>query len=387
MKLRSWPLVAAAVLFAPAGTPQSQKPVVIGESFTIHSAALNEDRAYYIAKPAGYDGGTERYPVLYVLDGESHFKYASAAAELLASADRTPGLIVVGIASGSIQQRTRDLTPPSTDPADQRFAPGNGGASKFLAFLTRELQPLIEKTYRTRPYRLLAGHSYGGLFAAYVLAEKPAAFHAYLAIDPSLGWNRGAVVDQIGQMLSSAKSLRADIFLATAHSSAPKPGDPVRKFAELLAATTTPGLHSAFVAMNDETHMSIPIRGLHQGLDTVFDGWHLTDPLALYDRGGIEAIHRHFREGGERYGYVQTTSPFMVSMIVAELIWSGRLDEAARVLVHDPKTYPPPWNQFDALARAYDARGDREKTIHLSRVARVESQKRVGTYKTPRDRR
>jgi hypothetical protein len=66
---------------------------------------------------------------------------------------------------------------------------------------------------------------------------------------------------------------------------------------------------------------------------SVFDGWHLTNPLELFEKGGIQAVHTHFREGGERCGYVRTTSPFMVSMIVAELIWKGRLDEASRLLV------------------------------------------------------
>jgi hypothetical protein len=50
-----------------------------------------------------------------------------------------------------------------------------------------------------------------------------------------------------------------------------------------------------------------------------------------------------FERGGERYGYDRATSPFMVSMVVAELIWKGDLDDAARVLVHDQKKYPPPW--------------------------------------------
>jgi predicted Zn-dependent protease len=98
---------------------------------------------------------------------------------------------------------------------------------------------------------------------------------------------------------------------------------------------------------------------------SVFDGWHLTNPLELFEKGGIQAVHTHFREGGERCGYVRTTSPFMVSMIVAELIWKGRLDEASRLLVHDEKAYPAPWNQLDALARAYGDRGNQERAIHF----------------------
>ena len=91
--------------------------------------------------------------------------------------------------------------------------------------------------------------------------------------------------------------------------------------------------------------------------------------MELYEKGGLEAVHRHFREGARRVGYDRTTPPFTVSMIVAGLLRKGRLDEAATVLLHDPKQYPPPWNQFDALARAYSARGDTEQAIRYFRLS------------------
>jgi predicted alpha/beta superfamily hydrolase len=341
-----------------------QNPVVVGESLSFRSAVLGEDRQLFISKPAEYDGAQERYPVLYILDGETHFRYASGIVEFLASADRIPELIVIGIGSGSRERRTRDLTPVSTSEMDRRFHPVHGGAANFLSFLIQELMPMVDKKYRTRPYRILVGHSLGGLFAAHAFSEKTAAFQAYIAIDPSLSWNNGAVVDQIAGMLNRTKLLRTDFFLTATHS-----GDQmdrsVRKLADVLKEKASPGFRSHFEWMNQETHMSIPLRGLHQGLETVFDGWHLTNPLELFEKGGIQAVHTHFREGGERCGYVRTTSPFMVSMIVAELIWKGRLDEASRLLVHDEKAYPAPWNQLDALARAYGDRGNQERAIHF----------------------
>jgi hypothetical protein len=43
----------------------------------------------------------------------------------------------------------------------------------------------------------------------------------------------------------------------------------------------------------------------------------------------------------------------------------GRLEEASRLLVHDEKAYLAPWNQLDALARAYGDRGTQERAIHF----------------------
>ena len=70
---------------------QSQgSPVVIGETVQLRSDTLKESRTLLIAKPAGYDDGTDRYPVLYLLDGETHFRYTAAIVDFLAANDRIP---------------------------------------------------------------------------------------------------------------------------------------------------------------------------------------------------------------------------------------------------------------------------------------------------------
>ena len=108
--------------------------------------------------------------------------------------------------------------------------------------------------------------------------------------------------------------------------------------------------------------MSIPLPAIYRGLESIFEEWRLTDAVGLFDQGGIEAIHRRFREAGQRFGYPErTTPPFTVSLVVAALIGAGRLEDASKVLLHDPAAYPPPWNQLDALARAYEKSGERER--------------------------
>jgi predicted Zn-dependent protease len=122
--------------------------------------------------------------------------------------------------------------------------------------------------------------------------------------------------------------------------------------------------------MQQENHMSIPLPSIYRGLEIVFEEWGLPDPVALLDRGGIEAIHRRFREAGKRFGYPErTTPPFTVSLVVAALMSAGRLEEASKVLLHDTTTYPPPWNQLDALARAYEKRGDTGQAVRYYRLS------------------
>jgi predicted alpha/beta superfamily hydrolase len=365
-------LLAAHLLTMGARAQSPPSPLVIGEVVHVQSGILKEERTLLISKPAGYDDGAERYPVLYVLDGETLFRSSSAIAEFLADNDRIPQMLVVAIESGTFEQRTRDLTPPSSAELDNRFSPGNGGADAFLSFLADELSPFVDKTWRTRPYRVLAGHSFGGLFAIHALTAKPKLFDAYIAIDPTLSWNNGAPVAEAQSFFAKTKELQADLYFTAANTAGNEPGA-VQKLAAILNAKAPGGFRWTFAWMKQETHMSIPLRSIHEGLDTIFDGWHLTDPLELFDKGGIEAVHRHFRDGGRRYGYDRTTSPFTVSLIVAGLIRTGRLEEASRVLLHDPKAYPPPWNQLDALARAYGDRGNATQAIHYYELSLKEN--------------
>ena len=188
---------AAGIAQMSALAQPSSNPVVIGETVQLQSTTLKEVRTLFISKPAGYENGNDRYPVLYLLDGEIYFRFAAPIADFLAAGDRIPKMLVVGIASGDSRKRTHDLSPPSTAESDNRYSPGNGGADAFLTFLAGELIPYVERTYRTRPYRLLAGHSFGGLFAIHVLTTRPDLFNGYIAVDPSIYWNNQAVVAQV----------------------------------------------------------------------------------------------------------------------------------------------------------------------------------------------
>ncbi|HCG02269.1 MAG TPA: hypothetical protein DEV93_17210, partial [Chloroflexi bacterium] len=77
----------------------------------LNSKRLNEQRTIYVATPEGYRTGTNRYPVLVILDADDRpqFNLAIANVAFLASRGAIPSLIVVGITNG--KDRTHDMTP------------------------------------------------------------------------------------------------------------------------------------------------------------------------------------------------------------------------------------------------------------------------------------
>jgi predicted alpha/beta superfamily hydrolase len=370
MTARFLALVGFLTAAAGALAQNAAGPVVIGERVQLQSRILKESRSLVVSKPAGYDDGTERYPVLYLLDAETHFHYASGIVNFLGENDRMPKMLVVGVDSEDIAQRTRDLTTPSTVESDNRFSPGGGGAQAFLSFVAGELVPYIEKNYRARPYRLLVGHSFGGLFAVYAMIARTKLFNGYIAADPSLDWNNRALVAQAETFFANSKELQADLYVTAAGGSG-EPYAAIRRFASVLGEKAPAGFRWNFESMQQDDHMSIPLPSVYRGLETIFEEWRLPeDCLALYDKGGIEAIHKRFRQAGARFGYAErTTPPFTVSLVVYQLSKAGRLEDAAKVLLHDPANYPPPWNQLDALARAYEKRGDDRQAVRFYQLS------------------
>jgi hypothetical protein len=199
------------------------------------------------------------------------------------------------------------------------------------------------------------------LFGVYALITKPTLFNAYIVADPSLYWNNESVVARAESFLSDTKSLQADLYMTASSDSGNVPGA-VARLNAALGKSAPAGFRWNFDWMKQEDHLSIPLPSIYRGLETIFEDWRLTDPLELFDKGGIDGIHRRYREAGQRFGYPERiTPPFTVSLVVAALIRVGRLEEASKVLLHDPKAYPPPWNQLDALARAYESHGDTEQ--------------------------
>jgi enterochelin esterase-like enzyme len=142
-----------------------QRPdsIVLGQRFELHSEATGEQRTYLVHRPPDCDISTARYPVIYVTDGNEHFRHVSATVDFLTAAGKIPPMLVVGIPN---VVRGRDLL------GYTRAA----GPSRLLKFITHELALKIEHDYRTQPYRILTGWSDGGLFALRALFRAPTFF-------------------------------------------------------------------------------------------------------------------------------------------------------------------------------------------------------------------
>jgi predicted alpha/beta superfamily hydrolase len=309
-----------AVSVAPTASIAQQgagTPVELASSFRFPSAALQETRVVDVSLPAGYDSNTaQRYPVLFVLDGEFEGEIAAAITRFYASTSRLPPLIVVAVRN---TDRNRDLTPAPVAgfrvPAE---AAGAGGAERFLTFLTDELAPWVDRRYRTAPMRVLAGHSLGGLFALYALTKRPEFFTGYLVMEPATWWNNQHEFQQAQAILRQPAARRARVMMVNT--------DPLGLDTTAWGGTKPMVRH---LTITDETHSSMAAAGMMQGLRLMFADFQPTQwrpgtrPIAMLDRYDSLAA---------RVGYPVPVPEDTYSTVIRMSLDSRHFDDAARAL-------------------------------------------------------
>ena len=177
------------------------EPLSIGETWTLKSAVLGENRRINVYLPAGLPADTA-LPVMYMPDGgmQEDFLHVAGLLQVGASNGTTRPFLLVGIEN---TERRRDLTGPTTNAQDLAIAPRVGGSQAFRKFIRTELMPEVARRYRITQERAIVGDSLAGLFVVETLLLEPALFDTYIAIDPSLWWNDGQLLKQAGTFKGS----------------------------------------------------------------------------------------------------------------------------------------------------------------------------------------
>ncbi|WP_312310055.1 alpha/beta hydrolase [Stenotrophomonas indicatrix] len=261
--------VSAAPLMAaePAPPPAVASPLVIGETFTLQSKALGETRRInvYRPQPWGLDPKTP-LPVLYMPDGGigEDFLHVAGLVQVLTGNGSMRPFLLVGIEN---TERRRDMTGPSRDPEDQKIAPRIGGSAAYRDFLRDELMPQVRQRYATTDERALIGESLAGLFVIETLLQEPALFNSYIALDPSLWWNGGALLSGAGKQVPSVARSGARLFLAS--SGQPELAASSARLAALLQQAS-PATLVKYQPLPEETHATIYHPAALQGLRTLF---------------------------------------------------------------------------------------------------------------------
>lgn len=240
----------------------------------IHSRILNQDRQIYIHVPTLDSANTGMaLPVLYLLDGENHFHILSAYIEYLRRWRVIPPMIVVGIIN---VDRVKDLTPTKSlinfdGKVDSNYK-ASGGNEQFLNFIQQELMPYVKNNYKTSDYKVLAGHSFGGLAVIHCLLTRPDMFDAYIAISPSLWFGNKYVLRLAEQKITKLSINSKKLFYSVGNEEDSFRND-ILSFNKLVKQTSLKTFEHEYKYYPSEDHMTEPIPAYYDALKFVFKKW------------------------------------------------------------------------------------------------------------------
>jgi uncharacterized protein len=362
--LRGLLVLLSLLLLTSTALGQGAPPYEAPTRVVVKSEVLGEERVVLVRTPFGYERNGQRYPVLYMTDGDAHIQHTSSTVEFLARNGRMPEMIIVGIVN---TDRGRDLTPTRVTtlrPDGKPLFPTSGGADKFLKFIETELMPAIEAKYRTQPYRMLAGHSLGGLFAIHAMMTRPELFNSYLAVSPSLQWDEQMMVKRAEQFFSNRKEFKKTLFFTLGNEQGGIAAG-FKSFKELLGRYKPEGFVWEAVQLEDEDHGSVVLRSHYLGMRKEFEGWQLPrDPTTGTVAGGLKGAEEHFRKLSQKLGYTFPVPEGLVNQIGYQLMNAGKMEEAIAAFKSNVERYPASANVYDSLAEAYE----RNNQLDLARL-------------------
>jgi len=268
--------------------------LTIGKVDSIPSEILNENRKIWIYLPsaAGKNTGQKHYPILYLLDAESHFTSVTGMIQQFSEVNGNkvlPQMIVVGIPNVN---RSLDLTPTNalTGPDGKTYPSfkNSGRGEKFAAFIEKELIPHIDSLYAPLPHRTIIGHSFGGLTVINLMVHHPDLFNNYVAIDPSMWWDSRRLLNETKAALASKKFDGKSLFLGIANTM--PPGMDTTKAVSDTSGNTghirailalnkairsrpANGLKFTCKFYNDDDHSSVPLIAEYDALHFLYAGF------------------------------------------------------------------------------------------------------------------
>jgi predicted alpha/beta superfamily hydrolase len=249
-------------------TASGPQPASIGETFTLDSKILGQQRVINVYVPPGYATTPDaRYPVLYMPDGglAEDFEHVVGDVDISIKNAVIRPVIVVGVEN---IERRHDVTGPTATPSEQAAAPHAGGSSTFRRFLGDELKPYIAAHYRTTAESALIGESLAGLFVIETALLEPTLFDSYIAADPSLQWNEQALARSAVEHLVAWPASPRQLYIATSDEPAILAG--VAILTTALRIIAPPGLTWTYEPMPDEHHSTIFAIAALRGVRTVF---------------------------------------------------------------------------------------------------------------------
>lgn len=359
----------AALLFLYAINIIAQD-MVYGKSIHLKSLILNEDREIWVSLPDNYNDtvyAPANYPVMYLIDPDLFFQSMTAVRDALTGSyySYMPDMIIVGILN---TDRSRDLTPTNSFiiHSGQKIYESSGGANEFAGFITKELMPYIDSIYRTNGFKLLNGHSFGGLFALNLLLEQPQVFNAYIIHDPSLWWDNNMIYKKANEKWANLNLSNITLFLSKANNDTTEQDRLEHSkiidlfYKDILEKKPGNGLRFAFKFFEDEDHGTIFLPATFYAMKFIYDGYCLPVKKIPFNTNIIE---KQSKKVSDNIGFNLFFEENILDHIGKYSLSIGEFSGAKEIFEINQQHYPQSANTYISLANIYTKQNEWFKAV------------------------
>ncbi len=258
----------------------SDSQITIGTKHIIKSFILNEERTIQIYTPDGYSESEQRYPVLYILDGQQYFLSGVSIQKAIRRPRAIPKMIVVGI----------------EDNESSRWTWFGDEKEKFSSFLIDEVIPFINSNFRTNEEHIIFGWEGAAYYASELILSHPEAFNGAILS------NGGYASKEMVKDFNTAKTTY--LYMANSKKDIYNISY-TEEFYKILKVHSPQNLIWKYDLYNDEIHESLAHLTLYKGLKFYYHNYNSLafESIQEYiDLGGMDYLTTYFKGRAKRFG-------------------------------------------------------------------------------------
>lgn len=252
---------------------------------TIHAIELDNDQSISIYLPESYNAAKDKYPVMYVIDGDKYFLHSIAYQKTLTWQSKSPDFIVVGI--NIKESKRRELLGKKS--------------LEFIDTFENQIINYVEKNYRTNDKRMYFGWEMAGGFALELFSKRPNLIDAYfLASSTHFTPKR---INSVQSVLKSKKAM-PEFFYYTLGSVETWSLESHESLSKVFSNTNKVKYEWEFYLSQSDDHYTTPLDTFNKGIALYFNDY---APIRFYSLkefenfGGIKVLKEYYKKRGEHY--------------------------------------------------------------------------------------
>ncbi len=321
-----------------------------GHQYQLQSKILGEERQLLIYVPEKYQKSTDKFPVIYLLDGKTHYKHATTTAEILQKKGQIPASIIVAITNneGTVM---RDFSTKTEN---------------YARFLKEEVQLFVANNFRVNGYRTLFGHSRPGTFVLETLIKTPKAFDNYISANPIVN---EAFVTKFEHFLDHNKNLDQSLYFSMGgvHDVGPRSVRLMKALSTILTKKAPKTLQWNYQYFPQHVHHTTPSVTFYEGLANNFKDFQ--DPIiGSYKKfvagNGMDGVKAYFKKRSLKYYTNEKVTTNTIAGLGFAFMEGNNEKEAVQLVIEViDEMYPESIHLHRVLGRAYEKMGSNKLAL------------------------